>query len=85
MVDLKALARSLAESGLMRKNFYTMSREEVTLVARLVHAASKKRCIRCDQWEKAPEAPWWVGKCRIGGHALQKESYCSLETDSPPF
>ena len=63
MVDLKMLGRSLAESGLMDKSFAVMSEAEARQVARLVLDYTKKRCIHCDQWEKAPESPWWIGKC----------------------
>ncbi len=85
MVDLKMLGRSLAESGLMDKSFAVMSEAEARQVARLVLDYTKKRCIHCDQWEKAPESPWWIGKCRIGGHGIDRDSFCTLVTDEPPF
>ncbi len=85
MVDLKMLGRSLAESGLMGRSFAAMSEAEVRQVARMILDHSKKRCILCDQWEKVPEAPWWIGRCRIGGHGINRDSFCTLITDEPPF
>ena len=85
MVDLKMLGRSLAESGLMGKSFAIMSEAEARQVARLVLDYTKKRCVHCDQWEKVPESPWWIGKCRIGGHGIDRDSFCTLVTDEPPF
>ena len=85
MVNLKLLGRSLAEAGLMGKSFESMSEKEVRVVVGMVLAFSKKTCIHCDQWEKVPDAPWWIGKCRMDGHSLDKKSHCTLVTDEPPF
>ncbi|MDY0258661.1 MAG: hypothetical protein RBR41_03215 [Desulfovibrio sp.] len=85
MVNLKLLGTSLAEAGLMQKSFADMGEKEVLHVARLVDICSKKRCVHCDQWEKVPEAPWWIGTCRMDGHSLEKTSYCTITTDEPPF
>lgn len=85
MLNLKLFGRSLAEAGLMQKSFADMSEEDVRSVARLIHTFSKKRCVHCDQWEKVPEAPWWIGKCRIDGHSIDRNAYCGLTIDEPPF
>lgn len=84
-LDLKLLGRLLAEAGLVDKNFAAMSADEVRGVAECMDRAAKKRCIHCDQWEKLPEAPWWIGRCRMGGHELGRDSFCTLITDQPPF
>ena len=85
MVNLKLFGRSLAEAGLMAKSFESMSEKEVREVVRLAHAFSRKRCVHCDQWEKVPERPWWIGKCRIAGHFIDKDDHCAITTDEPPF
>jgi len=85
MLDLKLFGRSLADAGLMGKSFASMSEKEVRVVVGMVLAFSKKPCIHCDQWEKVPDAPWWVGTCRLDGHSIDKSSHCTLTTDEPPF
>lgn len=84
-LDLKLLGRLLTEAGLVDKNFAAMSADEVRGVAGCMDLATKKRCIHCDQWEKLPDSPWWIGKCRIGEHDINRDAFCTLTTDEPPF
>lgn len=84
-IDLKAFGRALQDAGLMEKSFLHMSGEEVHEVADLLRAFSKKHCLFCDQWLQVPDAPWWVGKCRIDGHELRNDSMCTISTDRIPF
>lgn len=84
-LDLKLLGRLLTEAGLVDKNFAAMSANEVRGVAVCMDLATKRRCIHCDQWEKLPDSPWWIGKCRIGEHDINRDAFCTLTTDEPPF
>ena len=84
-IDLKGFGGAMHELGLLEKSLAQMERQEVLMLARLVHTHSKKKCAQCDQWEHKDGSAWWCGRCRVDGHDVQTNSVCSIDLDKVPF